>query len=73
MQGVTNVKLTLGNGTSIYGELPISDYIVQEHNKQISQTEVATGKLVQRLGVDLAFDNWAYLLCSQIRENAHAY
>lgn len=74
---MTNVKLIL-EGTSvshtvIFGELQIADFLIQEKIRGLSQSDLASGNGVQKLGTDLKFDNWAYLLNNQVREAVHAY
>jgi hypothetical protein len=60
--------------TTLYGELAIADFLLQERNKTLSQADVASGKAAQRFGRgDLNFDHWTYVLNNNLREIVHVY
>ena len=71
---MTNVKLQIENGPVIFGELSISDFLLGEHSKTLSQADIAGGKQPLRVGRgDLVFDHWVHWLNNVLRETVHLY
>jgi len=64
---VTNVKLELSSGATLFGELTIGDLLIGEFNK-------SQGARLHRLTQgDLVFDHWAYFLNNHLREAVAEY
>ena len=66
---MTNVKLTLQNGTILFGEVTIGDFLVAEKNKS-AEFQL---RPLPRLTRDLEYDHWAYYLNNYLREAVHEY